>query len=663
MSQKKQRVARNKQKKQLRRKQRVQQSRQMAPARLSHKIADRLDEAYDLIRNDRYDEATEVLLKLDSRGNYANVVEALVFLYQTTGNHRACCEAAERLTKLRPQDPEARLIYAQEAMCCGWATIALANYQQFIECWPDHPFVSKAKNALEILVPETQQRMKNLQFPQENAFQSCFLHEQSLALLQNGRFEECVAKCQELLVLAPHSPQARNNLALAYFQSGRVKEAVDTADETLRNQPDNHFAKATLAKLYFLTGCNTEAQKLADQIVNDPPTAAHQDALVNAMETLAFLGRDEDVIRLAELADVEIMDDQSEAALLHYLAYAQCRLNDKSAAKASWKRCLKVSPHLQEARLNLDDLNAGAGHAPWAAPLTKWVPKEIITATAKRGSSKILAGNPYLTSLIPALLDRGDPVGREFAMRLAMADRSKSMLEALKNFALGSRGSDALRFEALQFLRDEKFVDAGPHRIYRCGEWKQVQLITTKITHQALPSNSSPRVLALMADGINAMKKGDWQTAEAALTDALQEEPDNCSAIYNLCVVWRERDGIAGERRAITRLQQLHEQHPDYTFAAITLAQFAAAKGNFQEARELLSPCLRAPHLHISEATALLAAQAQNALAENDVDAAEQALDMLAEIADENDPLVIAVRHRLDRVTTKKGLLRFLGLR
>ena len=225
-------------------------------------------------------------------------------------------------------------------MYCGRASIALLNYQEFIERWPDHPHVSKAKQAIEILVPETERRMKETPFPPENALQWCCLHEESLALLQHGKYADCVAKCKDLLAKAPNFASARNNMVIACFQRGHGKEAIAAAEETRRMFPDDRFAEATLAKLYFLTGRGDDAHQLADQIVDNPPS--QQDSIVAALEVLAFLGRDEDVVYLAEsTADEARFDEQSEAIRLHYLAYAKSRLGDKHAAKVSWKQCLK----------------------------------------------------------------------------------------------------------------------------------------------------------------------------------------------------------------------------------------------------------------------------------------------------------------------------------
>ena len=111
----------------------------------------------------------------------------------------------------------------------------------------------------------------------------------------------------------------------------------------------------------------------------------------------------------------DLLDDQSEAVRLHYLAYAKGRLGDEHSAKVLWKQSLKFK-HLMEARENLDDLKDGEGHAPWGASFGKWVPNETMEQaidSMRGGTNLVLARCPGLASLIPALLDRGDPMGRE----------------------------------------------------------------------------------------------------------------------------------------------------------------------------------------------------------------------------------------------------------
>jgi Flp pilus assembly protein TadD len=653
--------ARNKLKQELLRKQHERKHRGVAPVKLSRKQTERLMEAYELIHRGEYEYAEQLLKKLDiqSGGNSAEIVEALVFLDQTRGNHESCCEAAERLMKLRPADAEAHIMYAQESMYCGRATIALIQYQEFIERWPDHALVSNAKQALQILVPETERRIKMAAFPAESALQACLLHEEALALLQRGNFVACAEKCQKLLAIAPNFTSARNNLAVAYFQSGRANEAVAILETTRQISPDNRFAEATLAKMYFLTGRAEQAQPLADNIVANPP--AERDALVTALEMLAFLGRDEDVVRLAEtVSDRQLADQQSQAMRLHFLAYAKCRLGDTKAAKGLWLECVERFKPFSEAGENLNDMRSGHGHAPWGASFGKWIPRDVIEVlndNSRCRNHTDLTQYPAIAALIPALLDRGDPLGREVAMRLAMADRSPPMLSALQDFAFGSRGPDAMRFEVLAFLRKQKVLGAGPHRVCSRGKWTEI-LLAAEITHEPRPSGSSERVLDLLEEGYEALRTNDFERAEALFSDALQEEPDNCSANYNLCAVWIHRDGEPGERRALPRLEQLHREHPGYMFAAIALAQLAADKGDFQRARDLLSPCYQADQWHVTEASALLAVQAAIAAKQGDIEAAERTLDMLRDITDKDDPNVMAVRCRIDAAAPPRGLRR-----
>jgi hypothetical protein len=252
----------------------------------------------------------------------------------------------------------------------------------------------------------------------------------------------------------------------------------------------------TLGKLQFLSGHEDEASAIADRIVVNPPTES--DPLSAAIELLSFLGRDEDIVVLSQAAeDREIADARRQALLLHHLAVAQFRLGDERGARSSWKKCLKAMPTYSEALENLDDLDSGEGHAPWAESIGKWIPLAVCdnlfdnrSALSKTGDLNLTDDYPAIAALIPALLNRGDPVGREMAMRMAAADGSPAMLDALQQFAFGLRGPDDMRHEALNVLCREARVDSGPHRFYSRGEWIKLKLFTAEISWE--PEACSP---------------------------------------------------------------------------------------------------------------------------------------------------------------------------
>ncbi len=668
---------RNKQKKLERRRQREKQ-RAKGQKRYSLSIANpptpklalKVADVCDLIDSGDYDDAKQLLDRLILRhsGSPA-VVEAQLYLYQATDDHQSCSVAAKHLAKLTPRDPEARLMYAQESMYCGRVAIAVANYRLFLERWPNHENASKAFNALVVLEPECQTIVQEMDFitkdMDDGGLELLVLHDEILESIQSSKFEEGAERCLELLKVSPSCIPARNNLALAYFQLGSVDKAVHVAEETCQLAPENRFAEATLGKLRFLSGQEAEANAIADQMLVDPPL--EQDPLAAAVEFLSFLGRDEDVVKLVQAGlDEEISDPRCEGLLLHHLAVAQCRLGDEKAARKSWKKCLKAMPTHSEAHENLADLDSGEGHAPWAEPMAKWIPRAVCdemfdqqSEMSKTGHLQLQKNHPAIAALIPALLDRGDPLGREMAIPMAASDGSPAMLDALEQFAFSDRGPDSMRHKVLNILREHNRLDAGPHRFFSRGKWIEIKLFTAEISWE-VDKSSSPWVQELIETGIDALGSGEYTLAEGCFQKIIEKEPDNCSAAYNLCVVWLQRDGKAGRQRAQTGIEEIHKRFPDYLFAQISLATFAVMDGELDRASDLLMPLLELKKLHGSEATALFLAQAQIAIKRREFDSAEQSLIFMAEIAGEDHPNVLEIRRMLDRAMGRSALKKLL---
>ena len=69
----------------------------------------------------------------------------------------------------------------------------------------------------------------------------------SLALYQQGRFDEAIAAARAALALRPDYAEAHNNLAAAYASKGMWDEAIRAAEEALRLRPDFQLARNNLA--------------------------------------------------------------------------------------------------------------------------------------------------------------------------------------------------------------------------------------------------------------------------------------------------------------------------------------------------------------------------------------------------------------------------------
>jgi Flp pilus assembly protein TadD len=218
-----------------------------------------------------------------------------------------------------------------------------------------------------------------------------------------------------------------------------------------------------------------------------------------------------------------------------------------------------------------------------------------------------------------------------------------------------------MRYETLNILGRQGRVDSGPHRFFSRGSWTEIKLFMAEISWEVTKC-SRPWVQELVETGTEAMRNGNFALAEESFQRILDQEPDNCSAAYNLSVVWLERDGAAGRRRALARMEEIHERFPDYLFAPISLAQFAAMEGDLDRARDLLEPILAAQKLHASEAIALFTAQVQIAVKRREFDSAEQSLGILIKIAGEDDPKVARLRRLIDTAAGRRGLSRLLPL-
>ena len=133
--------------------------------------------------------------------------------------------------------------------------------------------------------------------------------------------------------------------------------------------------------------------------------------------------------------------------------------------------------------------------------------------------------------------------------------------------------------------------------------------------------------------------------AEEAFQQVLDRDPDCRSARFKLAGVWQRRRRGDEPDMAMREIRQIHSEHPDYSFAAMAVAMFEAENGNFELAKKMLGEIYALPKLHISEAMMLFTSQLQVSLAEGDLQAAEDALNLMMKITEEDDPRVLPVSY------------------
>jgi tetratricopeptide (TPR) repeat protein len=475
-------------------------------------------------------------------------------------------------------------------------------------------------------------------------------------LLGQGRYAQARQKAEELLHRRPGLPAALNNISQTYFAEGLLEQAIAYARRVLETDPENVHALSNLTRFLFLSGRVDEATACAAKLKAAPPKGF--DVWTKKAEALSCLGDDQavlDVVR--ERQNSAAPERQRESPyFLHLAAVAGFRLGAEDEARRHWNAALRLQPGFVPARANVDDLRKPVGerHAPWPFPFTSWVAKKLVDELldyhkqARSADSKRMASfqqaHPELAVLVPALLDRGDPLGREFALRTALALRTPEMLAALRDFALGQRGLDAMRNEAAQAAAEARLLPPGPVRLWLRGQRQEVLLFGWEVTPE--PTNlgrHSQQVQDLGAEAMEARRQGDSARAEHLFRQALELEPDSPDLLNNVAATCQDQGRFA-EAEAL--LRRVHEGFPDYLFGRIGMAKLYIQEGRFAEAKALLDPLLTRRRFHTTEFAALASAQIDYWLAQKNKDGARSWLEMWQKI-DPDSALLQAYRRKV----------------
>jgi tetratricopeptide (TPR) repeat protein len=607
------------------------------------RLIEGLLEANDLFERKRWDRAREVLEQLDRQfPNRKEVFSLLAEVSAAQGDMHTYLVAAERLARLIPNRAEVTLLLAGAYLGNGRLFQALQTFRHFLDRWPDHPRAGDARQTVARLETATKNLFDDPSVPEEEQRVLGLLHDESLSLLDAGRYAEARQAIERLLARRPDSTPALNNLGEICFREGRLDKAIDTARRVLALASDNVHARSNLTRYLFLDGRVDEARAEAERLRTMPVRSA--DLAVKKAEALACLGDDQGIFdAFREAGQTGEGEDRRKVALLYHLAAAAvCRLGREDEAKGYWREALTRDPGQSAARENLRDFDRPPGdrQAPWFFPLASWIAERTVTdlaahvrpaarrkddEAAAQAVCRYLDGHRSLVALVPALLDRGDAASREFALRLAAMAETPELLAAVRDFALGQRGSDAMRVEAAAAATRAGLLPAGEKvRMWIQGEWTEMLQIGFELHGEPVHPHTR-QAEPLVREALDALRVQDAVTAERLFQRALKVEPDSPTVLYNLAMAY-ELQGRFAEAR--TLVAGLHRRFPDYLFARTRLAADHAQEGRVEEARTLLQPLLARTRLHFTEFSSLCAAEVEVALADGSRDAAESWLDL-----------------------------------
>ena len=642
--------------------------RRRVSSEMSRQLQVKLTDAAALIKRKRWSEAREAFEDL-AKGfpNRTDILAELVNVnYELRDTHRYQ-EACERLIKLTPNEPDLILALAGSYSANLRPALALRTFHLFLKHFPNHQHAAEVRERVAGLESQMPEWLASGGTPGEKGLEIAALHEEAMSWLEQGKYSQARKTEEQVLALKPDFVAALNNISLTYFADGQLDQAIATSQRVLAFDPSNFHALSNLTRYLCLKGRIEEARGYAERLKS--VESEKNDIWLKKAEAYSYLGDDQAVVAAFEGAERAgwLKPPLADPLLYHLAAVSEIRLSHERQARQLWLKALKLRPGFELSRDNLDDLKKPLGErqGPWAFALGDWISQRAIKDLAAQlklyvrkgdkgvtiAARRFLQQHPEFVVLVPILLDRGDPEGRAFALRLANLTETPEMLAALRDFASSQHGPDAMRHEAAQAASRVGLIQSGPVRMWMHGEWTDVMLLNIEIHDEPTVSHSR-EVQHLQAKVVEEMKQDHHEQAEALLERALGIEPDAPDLLNNLAVVY----GATGrEREATSLIKQIVERHPDYAFARISLARTLLITGEISEAEVLLKPLLARKQFNISEYGTFCAAQIELFLAKGMSDGARSWLDMWA-VVDEDNPLVASYRSRLRTADGLRGL-------
>jgi tetratricopeptide (TPR) repeat protein len=627
-------------------------------------VRKRIDDADALIERKRYAEALEILAPLAAKHpDRPEILASQAMCYFHLGVAGEYLDASLKLQRMFPNKPEALLALAQAYLMNERLALARRAYLQFLERWPEEKDAEHAREILRVIKPELERLLTMIDLPGEERYEAAELHEESQVFMERGQMAQAIATANKLLERLPGFVPALNNLSQMYHLDNRPAEAIAMAERVLEIDPQNFHALGNLARYLFLQGRAGEARRVADRLRD--AQSDRDDIWIKKAETFSFLGDDQAVLAAFEGAQaVSDLENLLNVEMLYHLAaVASWRLGGKERARELWRKCLDAAPGFEFASANLENSSRPEGErdGPWAFTLNYFLRREAVeemlketrVAVRRKKADFTKAMQDYarrhteITHLIPYLLERGDPNGRDFAIKLAGAIKTPDLLATLRDFALSQQGSDQARMQAAQTATQEGLLPSGvATRMWIKGEWKDILMFGVEIYPE--PDEKDilpPKVERLAVDAMEEVKYGDPAKGERMLKQAIEIAPKLPSLLNNLAAAY----GIQGKsEEARNLLAEIRRRFPDYFFGITNEAMNLARDGKPDEAEELLKPLLQLKRMHTSEYASLCCAQVEIAIASRNRESALSWIQMW-ETVYPDDPNLEIMRSRVER--------------
>ena len=452
------------------------------------------------------------------------------------------------LSEIRPQDPSHAYNLGAAYINNERAVLALKTYERFLVRWPNHPntkTISGKIGELRLLVEELLDKL-GLNTP--DGIELIVKHEESQSLLAIGEYVKCRQKADLILKTNPEFVPALNNKSLSYLYEGNYQEAIDAALKVLDFEPDNIHALSNLVRFHFAIGQREKAFPFAERL-----KASNAPAFMRYMkiaEALTIVGDYAGVLETYEQARQESKGHPFEAAVCHYAAVASYHLGDKATARRLWLKAIDLTPDMYLYQENLKDMDLPITerHGTSVFAIDYWLVGRLfyamhdtITQTnglsieaVERAQRKLIRQYPNIIQAAINILDFGGHDDAVFMLALADVAGSPELLDKVKQFARGNRGSDELRLRALTIIQKAGLTTSDEVPFIINGKPTAIHQIKYEIYTEGQPEEIPPAAYNTYVAATNLHSQGEYYKAEMLLRHALTLAPESSTIKNNL---------------------------------------------------------------------------------------------------------------------------------
>ncbi len=558
----------------------------------------------------------------------------LVNTYYNMGSMLKYEAAIRKLSRLEGPKVDSLFGLADAYKANGRQALALATYQDALKRWPNDNRAREAKRRLPDLEQALFREALKYNVSLDFAMDLFVMNDEVRYAMDHGDRTRARQLVKKLMNRRRDFIPGLNTLVQIDCEEGKLQQAIQTGERILSINPDEISSITLLLRLNFLYGKIETARELANKLTQItaglPSLSAQPLQLMKIAEALTFIEDDQGVLGLYGRLKEEEKNPaiQIDAGFYHLAAVAAWHLGKEDLARSLWREALGIAPYFKWAKDNLAEAEKPADQRGliWAFPFEYWLLRPLaaeISETLRQAHDRqaaqaavsrlLIEKYPQMIFLGPHLIERGDPLSREFAVRIAASSGYPALQEAARSFVMGQKGLFDERLNAAKILVGAGVLPSGLARLWQAGEWRVVLVLPMTVDPQAIQTHYDPPVAELAMQANQALMAQDGAAAQAALEGALSILPDDPLLLNNLGLAYE----LQGEdQKAHDLLWDIYTRYPENFFATIGVVRLALQDGAYDQAHAMLGQLTSREKVHNTEFNALCMVEIELALAE-----------------------------------------------